>query len=83
MIVLTCLDGEKTLVQDPCPMGQSIQYTEAVLLTQAEYEAYQAMSGPVDVALAAKIFFFFFSSSIFLWVIGKVLGTVIKFTREA
>lgn len=83
MIVVTCVQGSKTSTVDPCPEGQAIQYTEGVVLTLSEYESYQAMSAPVDVVLFAKVFFFFFSSSIFLWLVGKVLGTVIKFTRDA
>lgn len=83
MIVLTCIDGTKVSTFDPCPMGQRVEYTEGVVITLAEYEAFQAISAPVDVALATKLFFFFFASSIFLWVIGKVIGTVVKFLREA
>lgn len=83
MIVLTCIDGTKVSLVDPCPSGQRVEYTEGVVITQAEYEAFQAISAPVDVVMASKLFFFFFSSSIFLWVIGKVIGTVVKFLREA
>lgn len=83
MIVVTCADGAKTISADPCPVGQAVQYIEGVILTQSEYENLQATSAPVDVAIMAQVFFFFFSSSIFLWLVGKVLGTVIKFTRDA
>jgi hypothetical protein len=83
MIVLTCLDGEKTMLYDPCPMGQRVEYTEGVVLTQPEYNSYMAMSQPVDVVLATKVFFFFFISSLTLWLVGKVIGTVVKFVREA
>ena len=83
MIVLTCVDGTKVSMADPCPSGQRVEYTEGVVITQAEYEAFQAISAPVDVEMATKLFFFFFTSSVFLWLVGKVIGTVVKFLREA
>lgn len=83
MIVLTCVDGIKVSLSDPCPSEQRVEYTEGVVITQAEYEAFQAISAPVDVEMATKLFFFFFTSSVFLWLVGKVIGTVVKFLREA
>lgn len=83
MIVLTCINGTKVSMVDPCPTGQALEYVEGVVISQVEYEALQAISAPVDVEIATKIFFFFFTSSIGLWIVGKVLGTVIKFLREA
>lgn len=83
MIVLTCIDGTKVSMVDPCPNGQRVEYTQGVVITQAEYEAFQAISAPVDVEIATKLFFFFFTSSVFLWLVGKVIGTVVKFLREA
>lgn len=83
MIILTCVDGTKVSTVDPCPNGQRVEYTEGVVITQAEYEAFQAISAPLDVEMATKLFFFFFTSSVFLWLVGKVIGTVVKFLREA